>query len=438
MPQLGESIAEATIVRVLVQPGEDVSIDQEIIEVETNKATMGITAMCSGTMGELKVHEGETLPVGSLLGCILTSQQEVERTGVVPLDEMSAAGQQQSTAGTEQSESDNAPKTQQRGGGVLGHTALSEQAIAESSQGGKGAQAHFQSGGESYHERPKIEPSIRGLPVPAGMQGAHYLSPRMKSRMDELGLRASDISAIPGSGAGGRVVIEDLEKFLEYLEGWPSIPASSMRKAVADAMQRSWTRPLASAGMPCNVDALLQHRANSNPKPGLTLYFIRALALAIAEKPSVSGYLVGGKIIHPRTIDIGIATQVNDGVFVPVLREVDKRSLSELMDDYNHLIHLARNRRLTAEQCHGGIATVTNFGGFGLTWAVPIPLPSESIILGVGSLEKKPVWSEQVQTFVPFTVADLVTTFDHRVIDGGDAGRLLARVVELLQRPWEL
>ena len=86
------------------------------------------------------------------------------------------------------------------------------------------------------------------------MKGAHYMSPRMKARMDELGMRASDIAFISGSGSGGRATIDDLEEFLEYVSQWPRRKASSMRLAVADAMRRSWTRPLASAGRPVFMD----------------------------------------------------------------------------------------------------------------------------------------------------------------------------------------
>ena len=90
--------------------------------------------------------------------------------------------------------------------------------------------------------------------------GAHYISPRMRARMDDLGLREADISAVAGTGAGGRVTVEDLERFLDYLDAWPSTHASPMRLAVADAMRRSWTRPLATVGLPVVLDRVLDHR----------------------------------------------------------------------------------------------------------------------------------------------------------------------------------
>lgn len=253
--------------------------------------------------------------------------------------------------------------------------------------------------------------------------------------MDDLGLREADISAIVGTGAGGRVTVEDLEQFLDYLEAWPSDHASSMRLAVADAMRRSWTRPLATVGLPAMLDRLLAHRRTSNPKPGLTLYLLRAFAIALAEQPKTAGYLIGEKVVHPRAYDIGVAVQVEDGVVVPVMRGVNEKSLTELVSEYDDLVDRARRRRLSEKDGRGGIATVTNFGTFGLTMGTPIPLPNETLILGIGAGVKQPVWSAQVEAFVPATEANLFLTFDHRVVDGGGAGLLLKRVSELIQTP---
>lgn len=142
--------------------------------------------------------------------------------------------------------------------------------------------------------------------------------------------------------------------------------------------------PLASAGRPVFMDPLIKHRQNSPLRPGITLYFARALALALAESPECAGYLVGENILSPKTIDIGIAAQVADGVMVPVLRRVNERTMEELLEDYNRLIAQARRRRLAPEDSTGGIATVTNFGGFGLTFAAPMPMPANHYPRGGG------------------------------------------------------
>jgi pyruvate/2-oxoglutarate dehydrogenase complex dihydrolipoamide acyltransferase (E2) component len=403
MPQLGESIAEATVIRLGVAVGDAVRTDQEIIEVETNKAVMGVTTLCDGIVSEIRAVEGVSYSVGSLLGLLEVTEEEVARTGVDTIESMDAkkaAEQEQKPAGEEN--------------------------------------LHFALDGDSYEENPSIIPSVKGLPVPTGVMGAHYISPRMRARMDDMGLREADISAVVGTGAGGRVTVEDLERFLDYLEAWPSVAASPMRLAVADAMRRSWTRPLATVGMPVLLDRMLDHRREQSPKPGLTLYLLRALALALAEQPQTAGYLIGEKVVHPRSFDIGVAVQVEDGVVVPTVRQVDRKSLSELVAEYDDLVDRARRRRLTENDSKGGIATVTNFGTFGLTTGTPIPLPNETLILGIGAGRKTPVWSDQVEAFIPATEAQLLLTFDHRVVDGGGAGMLLNRVAALLQRPENL
>lgn len=399
MPQLGESIAEATIVRIQVAPGDSVQADQEVIEVETQKATMGVTTLCQGVVKEITIKEGETYAVGTTLGLLEVDAEEVEKTGVETLE---AAADKRET-----------------------------QKAAEEEKN-----LHFAVDDDTYEEsQPVVEPSVKGLPVPAGVMGAHYISPRMRARMAELGLREADISAVVGTGAGGRVTVQDLEAFLDYIEEWPSSQASPMRLAVADAMRRSWSRPLATVSRPVRLDRVLDHRRAQEPKPGLTLYLLRAFALALAEDPASAGFLIGERIVHPRAFDIGVAVQVEDGVVVPVLRNVDSMSLAQLTGAYAEMVDRARRRRLTEDDTKGGIATVTNFGTFGLTNGTPIPLPNETLILGLAAGQKKPIWSKEVEAFIPATEAELIVTFDHRVVDGGGAGLLLGRIAELLQDP---
>jgi len=393
MPQLGESIAEATVVNLLVPVGEQVNTDQDIIEVETSKATMNVTSPCRGRVEKFLVKLGESYPVGSVLGYLQASTEDATRLGL------------------------DAPAPSQ-GEEVEGHPA--------------GAI------GRTREARKRVEPTVRGLPVPANAAGASYMSPRMKARMMELGLQAADMAGLPGSGAAGRVTIEDFEKFIANLEKNKLSRASSMRVAVADAMRRSWTRPLATVALPACFDALLSHRKQSNPKPGPALYALRALALALAENSAPAGRLIGNKIVHPTSIDIGFAVEAEEGVLVPVIRNAEQRRLKDLVERYDELVGLARQRKLPAEVTGGSIATVTNFGTFGLTWATPIPLPEQTLVLGMGAARQVPQWDAAKAQFVPVMEANLTLSFDHRVLDGGAAGRLLARVAQLLASPEKL
>jgi pyruvate/2-oxoglutarate dehydrogenase complex dihydrolipoamide acyltransferase (E2) component len=394
MPQLGESIAEATIVNIPIKVGDRVEADQDVLEVETNKATMSVTSPCAGVLAEVSAELQQSYVVGSTLGFIDATEEEARSKG---LESVAIA----------------APALEE------------QQAAAEPRE-------------QASLKRPGPQPTVRGLPVPAYAQGATYMSPRMKARMAELGLHAADLSGIAGSGAAGRVTIDDFENFLQEIESKKTTPASSMRVAVADAMRRSWTRPIATVSLPINLDPLLAHRKASNPKPGPALYAIRALGIALGENSAPGGRLIGERIVHPASIDIGFAVEAEDGVLVPVMQYVDKTALKDLLPRYNALIDMARLRRLPPSATGASIATVTNFGTFGLTWATPIPLPEQTLVLGMGAGRIAPSWDEAQQKFVPITEANLTLSFDHRVIDGGAAGRLLQRVAALMVAPEQL
>jgi pyruvate/2-oxoglutarate dehydrogenase complex dihydrolipoamide acyltransferase (E2) component len=390
MPQLGESIAEAAIINFLVKPGDSVEADQDIIEVETNKASMTVASPCGGRIEKFSVELNESYAVGAVLGMIEATKEEAVRLGLdVP-----------ATTKTSDTESFARPDKNGRQG--------------------------------------RVQPTVRGLPVPANAAGASYLSPRLKVRMDELGLHAADLAGIAGSGAAGRVTVEDFEKFIAHLEKQKISQASSMRVAVADAMRRSWTRPIAHVGLPVCLDPLFAFRKVARPKPGPALCGLRALALALAENSAVAGRLVGNKIVHPSAIDVGFAVEAEDGVLVPVIRNADKRPLKELIEYYSELVELARQRKLPVNATGGSIATVTNFGSFGLEWATPIPLPEQTLVLGMGAARHRPHWDSVKGQFVPVMEANLTLSFDHRVLDGGAAGRLLQRVAELIRQPEKL
>ena len=383
MPQLGESIAEATIVHLPFKVGDEVQADQDVMEVETQKATMGVPSPCPGTIAEICVEPQQSYPVGAVLGYLEVSEGDASRLGVSFSPSLDALAK---PAGT------------------------------------KTEPAH-------------VMPTVHGLPVPANAGGMAYISPRMKARMAELGLHAADLAGIAGSGAAGRVTIEDLEDFLYRLDEHKQSKASSMRVAVADAMRRSWTRPLATVGRPVQLGSMLAHRKTQSAKAGPALYVLRALAIALGENSAPAGRLIGGKIVHPKAIDVGFAVEADDGVLVPVLRNSDRIPLAQLLPRYDELVELARQRRLPASAQGGSIATITNFGTFGLTWATPIPLPEQTLVLGLGAGRQMPHWDAAKGQFVPVMEADLTLSFDHRVLDGGAAGRLLARIVDRLQNP---
>jgi Pyruvate/2-oxoglutarate dehydrogenase complex, dihydrolipoamide acyltransferase (E2) component, and related enzymes len=259
-----------------------------------------------------------------------------------------------------------------------------------------------------------------------------------------LQLTPAALAAITGTGAGNRVTIKDLENFLHKIDNQSVKEASAIRAGVADAMRRSWTRPLSTVGSSVNLDPILQDRqlragvAEGDPKPGPGLYATRALALALAESPTAAAKLIGNRVVQSNSIDVGVAVEAEDGIMVPVIRNAEKTSLADLVKKYQELVDLARKRRISPDMQAGGIATVSNFGTFGVEWGTPIPLPDQTLLLGLGAGKKVPAWDETKKEFVPKTEAQITLSFDHRSIDGGGAARLLKRVIELLEEPSKL
>jgi pyruvate/2-oxoglutarate dehydrogenase complex dihydrolipoamide acyltransferase (E2) component len=408
MPQLGESIAEATIVEIKVKPGDEVAVDQEIIDVETNKAVMGVTTPCKGKIDKITAQLKETYPIGSVLGYIEASEADAARF------------------------TKHAPPPPQKD--------VAEEIPARADEEVHESRPHFAVDGEGYKTFAPSSGAAAGggLPVPATLKGATFLSPRVRARMAELQLTTADLAGITGTGAGNRVTIKDLENFLHKIDNQSAKEASAIRAGVADAMRRSWTRPLSTVGSSVNLDPVLQDRQSRDSKPGPGLYATRALALALAENPNAAAKLIGNRVVQSNSIDVGVAVEAEDGIMVPVIRGADKVSLADLVTKYQELVELARKRRISPEMQAGGIATVSNFGTFGVEWGTPIPLPDQTLLLGLGAGKKAPSWDESAKQFVPKTEAQIALSFDHRSIDGGGAARLLKRVIELLEEPAKL
>jgi pyruvate/2-oxoglutarate dehydrogenase complex dihydrolipoamide acyltransferase (E2) component len=398
MPQLGESIAEATVVALKVKPGDKVVADQEIIEVETNKAVMSVTTPCAGEIKTITAVVRGTYPIGTVLGYVEGSEQDAAKFAKITPK----------------------PPAESVAAEVPGRDEANVKAVAEKTSNGAMAQ------------------TSGGLPVPAGTKGAGYLSPRIRARMAELQLTNADLAGILGSGTAGRVTVKDLENFLQGIEKQSAAPATAIRTGVADAMRRSWTRPLATVGLSVCLDPVLEDREKRDPKPGPALYALRALALALAENPTAAARLIGSRVIRSNSIDVGVAVEAEDGIMVPIIRSADKISLADLTTRYNELVALARQRRVSPDMQAGGIATVSNFGSFGLEWGTPIPLPDQTLLLGLGVGKKVPSWDKSGGQFIPRTEAQMTLSFDHLSLDGGGAGRLLKRIAKLLEKPEEL
>jgi pyruvate/2-oxoglutarate dehydrogenase complex dihydrolipoamide acyltransferase (E2) component len=377
MPQFGESAAEATVVAWLVSPGAAVLAEQELVEVQTEKSLLTVAAPASGTLAIQRVAAGEKVAVGDVLAVL-----EVD-------------------AGTP---------------GAVVSTAATQAASSAS------------------ENDPAVLPVERRRPargdatLRASFGDAAFISPAVRARLLEAGLTISDLATIPGTGAGGRVTVEDLEAYLAHGEAM-----SPVRQAVAGAMSRSWQRPLATVAKPARMDPLLAHRRTVEGRPSATVYALRALALALVAQPTLACRLYGNRLLKAQSIDLAVAVEFDDGVLTPVIRGVEKLSLSALTVAVDQVIDRARAGRVS--DAGSAVATISNYGTFGLTWATPIPLPGQASILGLGSVENVPDWDPASKSWARARQAELTLTFDHRIADGGAAGRLLQLVGELMEHP---
>jgi len=387
MPQLGESAAEAVVQNWLIEPGDPVRRDQDLIEVETEKSVLTVTAPADGVLLSHEVGPGASCQVGGVLG-------HLEVTGDDPALRDLAT----------HAEEDERPAPPDRRPGA-----------------------------------PAREKHDAGLPVPAKASGHGYLSPRLRARMSEYGLRKTDLGAVRGTGRAGRVSVQDLERYLEEVEAHDSNQASPMRIAVADSMVRSWTRPLATIATEARMEPLMEHRRTVAGRPSATVYAIAALARALRADDRAACRLVGERLIHPRSIDIAFAVEIDDGVRTPVIVDVPSLGIAELEARYEEVIDAARDaRRSSTVLGLPSTATVSNYGTFGITWATPIPLPEQSLILGVGAVRNTPAWDPRERRWGRARTSELTLTFDHRGADGGAAGRLLKAIREMLENPEKL
>jgi pyruvate/2-oxoglutarate dehydrogenase complex dihydrolipoamide acyltransferase (E2) component len=368
LPQFGESAAEATVMAWLVAPGTTVNAEQELVEVQTEKSVLTVAAPAKGVLVEHVAEPGTLVQVGGVIAWLDVAAADVP------------AGQTVS----------NDPPAPPRAATPVPRPAT-----------------------KRHTTRPT---------------GASFYSPRVRTRLDENGLLPADLAAIQGTGEGGRVTAEDVERYLS--EGSPMSP---MRQAVASSMLRSWGRPLATVARPVRIDPLLTHRRVVDGRPSATVYCLRALALALKDDDRMVHRVVGSRITRPSSMDLGVAVEVDDGVLTPVIRQVDQLDLAKLTSAVDQAVENARKGRVG--DLGGAVSTVTNYGTFGLTWATAIPQPDHSMILGIGAVRYVPDWNPAEKRWDRAREAELTLTFDHRIADGGAAARLLMRVADLLEHP---
>ena len=415
MPQMGESIAEGTLGKWLKKVGDEVKRDEPLFEISTDKVDAEIPAPTAGVLAEIKVQEGQTVPVQTLVAVI-----ETEKGAAAPAPSPAAPP----------------VAAAQRAPAAPGGAAVSAPAA----------------------------PAPRApLPAPAPKgDGAETAEERLRKKSTPLVRKIAaehrvDISTIPGSGFAGRVTKQDILGFIERgpvsvspapgpqlpapsVEPWPGDrvePWSKIRKITADHMIMS-RRTSAHVASFFEVDftRVAQLRAKATEKPTFLAFIVKACAANLRKHPVVNAAVAGDSTIYRADINIGIAVALDWGLIVPVIKHADELSLMGLARAIADLGERARTKKLLPDDIQRGTFTITNPGGFGPFAGIPIINQPQVAILGVGAIEKRPkvvTLPDGSDTIAVRTMGMLTMSYDHRIVDGADADRFLADVKKMLQ-----
>ncbi|MDM8165359.1 pyruvate dehydrogenase complex dihydrolipoamide acetyltransferase [Roseovarius sp.] len=435
MPALSPTMEEGTLAKWLVKEGDTVSSGDLLAEIETDKATMEFEAVDEGTIGKILIEEG-------------TEGVKVNTPIAVLLEE----GEDASDIDT------SAPKSAPAGGGSAGDD-KAEKPAATPEGGGGGA--------------PDAKPDTPAPAAPTDSKGERiFASPLARRIAAQKGL---DLGQIKGSGPHGRIVKADVEDakpgaapakaedkaapaaapaaapvgpsadaVAAMYEGreYEEVKLDGMRKTIAARLtEAKQTIPHFYLRRDIKLDALLKFRSQLNKqlesrgvKLSVNDFIIKASALALQAVPDANAVWAGDRVLKMKASDVAVAVAIEGGLFTPVLKDADMKSLSTLSAEMKDLATRARDRKLSPQEYQGGSFAISNLGMFGIDNFDAVINPPHGGILAVGSGVKKPVVGEDGELTVA-TVMSVTLSVDHRVIDGALGAQLLEQIVQNLENP---
>ncbi len=442
-PDLGD-IDEAEIIELSVSEGDTVEAEQTILVLESDKASLEIPSPAAGTVKKLLVKTGDKITSGTELMVLET------------------------TGGGEDESSDDQPAEQKSGDSKPGDSKPGESKSGESKSGGSGP-AREQSEETSQSSETSTGKETTGIgehPAKSGSAAASrpskdvHAGPAVRKLARETGV---DLGAVPPSGPKDRILKEDVHAHIKQrMEqpaaagggGAPDLPEidfsefgpverdelNKLRKVAARNLHRSWvTIPHVTQFDEADITELEAFRKSQNKaleKEGVKLtmlaFLVQACARALRQFPRVNSSLEpsGEALILKDYVHIGIAVDTPNGLVVPVLRDADKKGLSQIATEIGELAAKARDRKLSPADMKGATFSISSLGGIGGTAFTPIVNWPEVAILGVSRSDTKPVWDGNA--FQPRLMLPLSFSYDHRVIDGADAARFTTYLSGLL------
>ncbi len=425
MPQMGESIAEATIAKWRKKPGEAVQKDEVILEISTDKVDSEIPSPAAGTLAEVLFNEGDVVPVKTKIAVIDT---------------------------------------------VGGAAAAAPSANGATTNGAAKAAV-------APAAKPAPAAPQAAAPAAPAEEGGRFFSPLVKGLAEKHGVSLAELESVPGTGQGGRLTKED---FLKYVESKSSAPAPAptatkpaapaarpaaqealsgdwgadgtrivmmdgMRQAIADHMVRSkHTSPHVYSIQEVDVTNIAnwraKHKAPFEKSEGFSLsftpFFLEATTRALEAFPYVNASVEGKKIILKKHVNLGCAVALgNTGLIVPVIKRAEEKNLVGLARSLNDLAQRARNKKLVPDDVAGGTFTVTNPGVFGTIIGTPIINQPQVAILCLGAIKKRPVVIDDMIAIRQ--ICYLTLSYDHRIVDGSLGGQFLAFIRDYLEN-WDM
>jgi pyruvate dehydrogenase E2 component (dihydrolipoamide acetyltransferase) len=450
LPELGENVEKGDVLRVLVKPGDTIAQDQPVIELETDKATIEVPSSVGGRVAEVRVKAGDKVKVG-------------QTVLVVDAAEAAGASAPAQPAAAPAASAGPPPASQPPPQDRQAHQEATRTADAPPPPDARPAARPAASVVEFASARPPRPEPARVDSAPPGAAGAVPAAPSVRRFARELGV---DIAAVSGSGPGGRINQDDVKAHvkgamtsggalrlpasapLPDFARWGEVeirPMSGIRRKTAEHLSVAWQAPHVTQHDLADVTALEEFRARYGPrvekaggKLTVTAILIKICALALDRFPQFASSvdMAGEAIVHKKYRHIGVAVDTANGLLVPVIRDVDRKTLTEIAVALGALSQKARDRKLSLEEMAGGVFSISNLGGIGGTAFTPIINQPEVAILGVSRGSKQPVWRENA--FVPRDMLPLSLSYDHRVIDGADAIRFLRFIAEALETPMAL
>jgi pyruvate/2-oxoglutarate dehydrogenase complex dihydrolipoamide acyltransferase (E2) component len=488
MPKLGESVTEGTIGKWLKQPGEKVNKYDLLVEVQTDKVNTEIPSPVAGTLKEVRVEEGQTVPIGTLLATFDTADGDVAAS---PAQGASRPQPTPPQGAARQAPPASPPQPNDAPASSPVFTAQPSSQARPASSATPSPSSTAGQASRSASTSESVPPQPRPAPAPSmSSPSAASSSTATAERADLSDVRATpavrklaaengiDISQIEGTGLGGRVSKKDVEDYIasaqaapasqpqaarpaaasQVVSGGPApiaarpappmslagdelVPLTQMRRAIANNMVQAWSAPHAHAVMEIDMTALMKYRekvrGDFQAREGFDLspaaFICKAAVEALRTVPLVNSSFTDQGVIAHREINLGYAVALGDeGLVVPVIRDADGKSLAGLMRSIRDVVDRAKARRLTFDDFYGGTFTVNNTGPLGTIISSPIVPPGQAAIVSSEAIVKRLIVTDDDAIAIRQRM-NLVIGFDHRVIDGATAAKFLQTMRDWLQ-----